>query len=93
MLESYSFPVNETVALEINNNLGEIRYTFPPTEEEFVNLDYIWFCPTIFSIFYQEDFYRILTAVLLERSLVFVSDNLAILSSVVLGFKTLIKPF
>ena len=52
-----------------------------------------WFCPSVFSIFYIEDFFRILTAVLLERSLIFVSDNLTILSSVILGFKTLIKPF
>jgi len=56
-------------------------------------IDHMWFCPTIFSLFHIEDFYKILTAVLLERSLVFVSDNLTILSSAVLGLKTLIKPF
>jgi hypothetical protein len=40
-----------------------------------------------------QDFFSILTAILLERSLIFVSDSLTILSSAILGFKTLIKPF
>jgi hypothetical protein len=52
-----------------------------------------WFCPTLFSIFSLEEILQILTAVLLERSMVFVSDNLTILSAVILGLKTLIKPF
>lgn len=90
---SIEYPNNVTVSLEINNNLGEIKYTFPYTDEECSKLDSMWYCPTIFSLFYIEDFYRILTAVFLERSLIFVSDNLAILTSVVLGFKSLIKPF
>ena len=55
--------------------------------------DHLWYCPALFSLFHIEDFFRILTAVMLERSLVFVSDNLTILSSAILGFKTLIKPF
>jgi hypothetical protein len=52
-----------------------------------------WYCPTLFSIFQIDDFFKVLTAVLLERSLIFVSDNLTILTSVILGLKTLIKPF
>jgi hypothetical protein len=44
-------------------------------------------------LFYIDDFYKILTAVLLERSLIFVSDNVTIISSAILGLKTLIKPF
>lgn len=87
------FPLNYTVEISINNNLGEIRYTFPSTIEECLAIDNLWFCPALFSLLQIEDFYKILTAVLLERSLIFVSDNLTILSSVILGFKTLIKPF
>lgn len=87
------FPIKETICIDINNNLGEIKYTFPPTIEECMLIDHLWFCPIIFSLFHIEDFFRIFTAVLLERSLVFVSNNLTILSSTILGFKTLIKPF
>ena len=36
---------------------------------------------------------KLLTALLLEKSLVFVHDNLAILSSVILGLKLLLRPF
>lgn len=53
----------------------------------------MWYCPALISLLPIDDFYKILTAVLLERSLIFVSDNLTILSSVILGLKTLIKPF
>jgi len=91
--DSSEFPYNKSISIEINNNYGEVRFTFPGSYEECMMMDNYWFCPCLFSIFYIEDFYRILTAVLLERSLIFVSDNLTILSSVILGFKTLIKPF
>ncbi len=40
-----------------------------------------------------KDFMQLLTAVLLERSLIFVSNNYTFLSNTVLGFKTVIKPF
>ncbi len=88
-----NYPVNQTITFEISENLGTVKYTFPPSDTECQRLEAMWYCPTIFSMFYIEDFYRILTAVLLERSLVFVTNNLAILSSVILGFKTLLKPF
>jgi len=81
------------ISFEISDVLGVVKYTLPSTEDEYARQDSMWFCPTIFSMFGIEDFYLVLTAVLLERSLVFVSNNLAILSSVILGFKSLIKPF
>ena len=70
-----------------------MNYTFPSTISEFSIIEHSWYCPTLFSLFKIEDFFSLLTAVLLERSLVFVSDNLSLLSSSILGFKTLIKPF
>ena len=91
--KSVDFPLNETISICMNNNCGEIRYTFPNDLEDCLLIENFWFCPTLFSLFYLEDFYRLLTAVLLERSLIFVSDNLTILSSVILGLKTLIQPF
>ena len=88
------FPLGESIIIDINHNmLGEIKYTFPSSIEEFLVNDHLWFCPALFSLFHIEDFFKIFTAVLLERSLIFVSDNLTILSSAILGFKTLIKPF
>jgi hypothetical protein len=87
------YPLGETVYIDINNNIGEIKYTFPTTIEDCLYSDHMWYCPALFSLFHIEDFYKILTAVMLERSLIFVSDSVTILSSAILGFKTLMKPF
>lgn len=95
---SQYYPIKESVVIKFNQGndpaeFGEISYQFPERYEDFEVNDYLWFCPTIFSLFHFEDFFKILTAVFLERSLVFVSDNYNILSSCVLGFRTLLKPF
>lgn len=55
--------------------------------------DSAWFCPCVFSIFDLENFYLIWSALLLEKSVVFISSNLTLLSSVMLGFKSLLAPF
>lgn len=86
-------PLGETVYIDINNNIGEIRYVFPSTIEDTLYSDHMWYCPALFSLFHIEDFFKIFTAVMLERSLIFVSDNVTILSSAILGLKTLMKPF
>jgi len=68
-------------------------YKFPEKLTDFVMMEYLWYCPVIFSVIKNSAlFFKILTAVLLGRSLVFVHRNLAIVSSFVLGFKTLLKP-
>jgi hypothetical protein len=41
----------------------------------------------------SEQFFKILIAILLEKSIIFVSDNLALLSSAVLGMQSFILPF
>ena len=91
--KSNEFPYSEMISIRISDNLGEINYTFPPTKDECLMMEAYWYCPTLFSIFSIDDFFKLLTAVLLERSLIFVSDNLTILSNIILGLKTLIKPF
>ena len=91
--KSNEYPYSELVSIKINKNLGEINYTVPQTKDECQLMEAYWYCPTLFSIFQIDDFFKVLTAVLLERSLIFVSDNLTILTSVILGLKTLIKPF
>jgi len=52
-----------------------------------------WHCPILFSFFGPKLFCKILTAVLLEKSLIFVHDNLTVVSSVICALKTLIRPF
>lgn len=49
--------------------------------------------PTFFSLFGPNTFYKLLTAVLLERSIVFVHSNLSVISSVIMSLKTLLRPF
>ena len=60
---------------------------------QFSLFEYHWFLPTLLSTFSHRMFCKLLTAVLLERSIVFVDDNLPQLTSIVLGLKTLIRPF
>ncbi len=91
--ESDFCPLGETIFIDLDNNFGEIKYTFPTLEEEVHYTDHMWYCPALFSMFKAEDFFKILTAIMLERSMVFVSDNITLLSSAILGLKTLIKPF
>jgi hypothetical protein len=92
--------------VEIQDKQGQtlINYTFPsiPIENEqlksmkdleFDMLEYYWHCPTLFSLFSPKVLFKLLTIVLLEHSVVFVHDNLAVLTSVVLAIKTLIRPF
>ena len=91
-----------SIAEELNG--PTIKYTFPAypmvanepvpmPEMQFELQEYHWHVPTLMSLLSPKMFCKLLTAVLLERSLVFVHDNLSILSSVVLAFKTLIRPF
>lgn len=56
-------------------------------------MEFYWHCPTLFSLFSPKMLFKILTCVLLERSIIFVHDNLAVLTSVVLAIKSLIRPF
>jgi hypothetical protein len=48
---SNEFPYGETVNIEIDNNLGRIRYTFPQTKDECLLMEAYWYCPTLFSTF------------------------------------------
>ena len=46
-----------------------------------------------FSLFGPETFYKVLTAVLLERSIVFVHANAMVVSNVIFALKHLLHPF
>jgi hypothetical protein len=69
-----------------------IRYEFDLAKKVLFS-EYQFHCSILFSLFDQSTLMKILTALLLERSLVFVHDNLSIISSVILGFKLLMRPF
>lgn len=49
--------------------------------------------PVLFSLFGANTFCKLLTAVLLEKSIVFVGKNPSVISSIVLALKVLIRPF
>ena len=55
--------------------------------------DMIWFSPMIISALTAEQFFQIICAIMLEKSVIFVSDNLPLLSSSVLGLQCFLHPF
>jgi hypothetical protein len=60
---------------------------------EFHLLEYQEHCPTLFSMFSPKMIFKLLTCLLLERSVVFVHENLSLLTSIVLALKLMIRPF
>ena len=56
-------------------------------------IEHHWHVPVLFSLFGPRTFCKLLTAVLLEKSIVFVHGNPSVNSSVILALKTLIRPF
>ena len=67
--------------------LGEVEISNQP------NGDVIWYCSCLFSSISLNNFYKVLLSVMLEKSVVFVSENLGLLTSSVLGIYKLLKPF
>jgi len=59
--------------------LGTIVYQMPPLGE----LDTRWCCPTLFSALNLPDLFVVLSAVMCEKSVVFVSERLGLLTSCV----------
>ena len=56
-------------------------------------MDCEWTCPTLFSVMEFDDFFKVLCAVIHEKSLIFVSESLDRISSAVLAVIGLIRPF
>ena len=72
--------------------LGEILYEIPSTKYERSFSDSIWFCPRLFSSIDVDQFEKLLSAVLLERSIVFVGKQSCV-SAAILGLHSLLYPF
>ena len=79
--------------IEFKNQVGKIHYVFPTAVVDFTFQEHFWFCPALLSLLHMDDFFRVLRSVLLESSVVFVSNNITLLSAAILGLKALIKPF
>ena len=86
---NYEFPRS------VYQALAEMRIRKPITmsDLQYDLIEHHWHLPTFFSLFSPSTFYKLLTAVLLERSIVFVHNNLSVISSVILSLKTLLRPF
>mmetsp|Transcript_32166 Transcript_32166/g.42625 ORF Transcript_32166/g.42625 Transcript_32166/m.42625 type:complete len:81 (+) Transcript_32166:189-431(+) len=52
-----------------------------------------WHMPIFFSLFGPDTFYKLLTAVLLERSIVFVHREAMVVSNIIFALKALLRPF
>jgi hypothetical protein len=69
-----------------------VNYTYPNTfNEAFIATD--WLCKQFFNIIDYNTLFMILTRILLEHSFIFISDDIQLLTSTVLGFSYLIQPF
>ena len=53
----------------------------------------LWLAPMFLSALTAESFFKILCAIMLEKSVIFVSDNLPLLSSAILGMQCFLHPF
>ena len=56
-------------------------------------IDLVWLCIPLFTSLKFQDFFWLLSAVLQEKSVVFISSNIGLLSSCVLSIHALLRPF
>lgn len=97
ILESYLNCATDIISTCVNMyiknkkvSINEIQYTLPNQDSE---LDTSYFCPLLFSLLSLNDLLYILFSILQEASVIFISKNMDYLSSCVLGFQALIRPF
>ena len=87
---SLPFNCNE-ISLDLGKEIGAILYEIPsPADRLFA--DCLWFCPTLFSQLSFEILEKLISAVFLEKSIVFIGQQNS-LSSAILGFNSLLYPF
>lgn len=85
----YSFPRS------ISNQalVGRRKNKVTMEDLQFDLIEHHWHLPTLFSLFGPQTFYKLLTAVLLERSIVFVHEQHNVVSSILMALKTILRPF
>lgn len=91
---SYDFSQHEGSDIEYRaqGNIMTIQYT-KPTLKEYSYFDAKWFCPIFFKNISLDMFLKTLYAVMLEKTVVFVSKDIQYSSCAVLAMKALIEPF
>jgi hypothetical protein len=72
------------------SNLGLISYNYPKTDRY---LDIKWHGPFFFNKISFTHFFFLLRAIMLEKSVVFISKDKNLLSSIINGYRVLLKPF
>jgi len=82
----------DVVSLHVSEELPMILFE---NEKDFDadRLEAQWFCPTLLSVLHIEDFSFLFGALMCEKSLVIVSKNKAAVTSILLGLRSLLKPF
>ena len=76
------------------NLIMHFNYVFPETIKKCYAFSFNWNIAILLSMFRNlRMLLKLLTAILLERSVIFISNSETKLSAAVLGFKALIKPF
>ncbi len=83
----------QTLTLNFDTEPKEVVYSFPESKEDMDTLEHLWFCPTLFSLFDCDTFLHLMTLLLLEKSIVFVSNNLTMLTNIIHSLKLLLSPF
>jgi hypothetical protein len=61
-----------------------------PSDLQFIDVP--WLCIPLFSSLIVQDLCWLVSALVLEKSIIFISDNLGLLTSCVLGLRSLIRP-
>ena len=81
---------NQWLSIEVPWNIEPILYLMPQNESY---LDIMWHGPFFFSKVSFREFYFVFRTILLEKSVIFISDDKNLLSSILNGYRVLLKPF
>jgi hypothetical protein len=93
MIESYaaSDPIRPSCVVEFGSGCIEtVRFVCP---YDLNSIDIVWVCMPLFTNLRFYDFFWLLLAVLQEKSVVFVAQDIGIVSSCVLAMVALLRPF
>lgn len=78
------------LSIETPWSLEPIQYLMPKWENY---LDILWHGPFFFWKVTFAEFYLVFKAILLEKSIIFISEDKNLLSSILNGYRVLLKPF
>ncbi|OMJ70027.1 hypothetical protein SteCoe_32090 [Stentor coeruleus] len=92
-LESFARSESISPNLHLEFGIAQIEPIIYKCPSDLSGIDLVWLCLPLFSSLRFYDFFWLLLAILQEKSVVFVSSNLSVLSSCVLGMVSLLRPF